>query len=134
MAIVFLFNVMVARKVEIDSKYPGGMPQFRSDWLARPPERWCEDEHLLAFSSMGFYFKNVADRLRSLGIDVLITDESVPPSENVKRCSWIEWDIHEKHEHKSPDGFVQVHEVPRHWLRGSPPGELAVFGRKKHIA
>src|SRR5208337_2052134 len=47
MAIIFEFNVIVARKAEIDAKYPGGLAHFRVKWLARPPDRWCEDEHLL---------------------------------------------------------------------------------------
>ena len=126
MAIIFLFNVMVVRKNEIDTKYPGGLTQFRSDWMKRP-RRWREDEHLLACSSMGFDFKDAGERLRALGVELLVTDESVPPEENVKLCSWLAWDIYERIEIKSPGGFVQIHEVPRHWLKGTEPGETSDF-------
>jgi hypothetical protein len=92
MAIIFACNVMVVRKSEIDGKCRGGMTRFRSDCMVKPG-RWREDDHLLVSSSMGGDFKEVAERLKSLGVDVLITDESVPPVENVKGCGWIEWDV-----------------------------------------
>lgn len=127
MAIVFLFNVLVVRKNEIDAKYPGGLAQFRLDWMTKP-KRWREDEHLLFQSSMGGdFFKNVTERLRSLGVKVLLTDESVPPAKVVERCGWLDWDIYERLVHKSPDGFVQTHEVARFWLRGTEPGDTADF-------
>jgi hypothetical protein len=56
MAIIFLFNVMVVRKGEVETMYPGGLAQFRSDWVVRPGH-WRDDEHLLAYSSKGFEFK-----------------------------------------------------------------------------
>lgn len=126
MAIVFAYNVMVVRKSEIDAQYPGGLAQFRLDWMKRRG-LWREDEYLLVRSSMGSDFRDVAERLKALGVDVLVTDESVPPGENVKRCSWIDWDVYERREIRSPSGFVQVHEVARHWLRGTDPGETTDF-------
>ena len=130
MAIIFLFNVMVARKSEVDAKYPGGMTQFRSEWMVKPG-RWREDGHLLVCSSMGGGFRDVAERLKALGVDVLITNESVPPAENVGRCGWLDWDVYERREIKSGDGFVQVHEVTRHWLRGTEPGKTMDFRANK---
>jgi hypothetical protein len=126
MAIIFAFNVMIVRKSEIDAQYPGGLAQFRLDWITRP-KRWREDEYLLVQSSMGSGFRDVAERLKALGVDVLVTNESVPPGENVKRCSWLDWDVYERREIRSPSGFVQVHEVTRHWLRGTDPGETPDF-------
>jgi hypothetical protein len=131
MAIVFIFNVLVARKAEIDSDYPGGLVQFRSDWLVRPIERWCEDEHLIAFSSMGSHFESVASRLKSCGIDILQTDESVLPAIVAACCPWLDWDIHDKIERKVGDDEVWIQEIPRFWLKGHEPGEVAVFGRHK---
>jgi hypothetical protein len=130
MAIIFWFNVVVARKSEIEAKYPGGLAQFRSEWMPKP-RLWREDNHLLARSAMGAELKDVAERLKSLGVDVLTTNESVPPAENVKRCGWLDWDVYERREIKSPNGFVQVHEVTRHWLKGTEPGETFDFGPKK---
>ena len=91
------------------------------------PKRWREDEYVLFQSSMGgSFFKDVTERLRSLGVDVLLTDESVPPAKIVERCDWLEWDIYERRD-KSPNGFVQTYEVPRFWLRGTEPGDTADF-------
>jgi hypothetical protein len=128
MAIVFAFNVMIVRKSEIDAQYPGGLAQFRLDWIERP-RRWREDEYLLVLSSMwgGSEFRDLAERLKALGVDVLFTDESVPPGENVKRCSWLDWDVYERREIRLPSGDVMVHEVVRHWLRGTDPGETTDF-------
>jgi hypothetical protein len=77
MAIVFAFNVLIVRKSEIDPQFPGGLAQFRLDWITRP-RRWREDEYLLVQSSMGFDFRDVAERSKALGVEVLVTDESVP--------------------------------------------------------
>jgi hypothetical protein len=129
MAIVFAFNVMIIRKSEIDAQYPGGLAQFRLDWITRPGQ-WRQDEYLLVQSSMGLLSRDVAERLKALGVDVFLTDESVPPSENVKRCSWLDWDVYERREIRSPSGFVHVHEVARHWLRGTDPGETTDFARR----
>jgi hypothetical protein len=126
MAIIFAFNVMIVRKSEIDARYPGGLAQFRLDWITRPG-RWREDDYLLVQSLMGSGFRDAAERLKALGVDVLVTNESVPPDENVKRCSWLDWDVYERREIRSPSGFVQVHEVTRHWLRGTDPGETTDF-------
>ncbi|MBZ5684711.1 MAG: hypothetical protein LAP86_06730 [Acidobacteriia bacterium] len=131
MAIVFAYNVMVARKSEIGAKYPGGLAQFRSDWVTRPG-RWREDEHLLVQSSMGGSdFRDVTERLNALGVDVLLTDQSVPPDENVKRCEWLDWDVYKRWEFKLPNGFVQTHKVARHWLRGTEPGDTAEFTSRR---
>jgi hypothetical protein len=71
--------------------------------------------------------EDVVDRLRALGVDVLTTTELVPPAENLKRCPWLDWDICERIERKLPDGSIQFHEVPRHWRRGTEPGETLDF-------
>jgi hypothetical protein len=128
MAIIFQFNVIVARKAAIDAKYPGGLAQFRVQWLAKPPERWCEDEHLLAFTSMGAYYGRVRDDLRAAGIDVLETNETVPPGQIISRCGWLDWNIHHKLERAHPGGST-VLDVVQYWLRGSEPGEVAQFRR-----
>lgn len=130
MAIIFLFNVMVVRKGEIDAKYPGGLARFRAECMPKPGQ-WREDEHLLAQSSMGGGFVQVGERLKLLGVDVLFTNESMPPAENVKRCGWLDWDVYEHLEIKSPDGSVRIHEVPRHWLRGTEPGQTADFRQRR---
>jgi hypothetical protein len=127
MAIVFAFNVMIVRKSEIDAQYPGGLAQFRLDWIARS-RRWREDEYLLVLSSMGTEdFRDLAERFKALGVDVFFTNESVPPSENVKRCTWLDWDVYERREIRLPSGEVMVLEIPRHWLRGTDPGETTDF-------
>jgi hypothetical protein len=131
MAVIFLFNVIVVRKSEVDAKYPRGLSQFRLDWMPKP-RRWREDHHLLAHSSMGGK-EEVVDRLRALGVDVLTTNESVPPAENVKRCSWLDWDICERIEKKLPDGSIHFHDVPRHWLRGTEPGETMDFRPQRKV-
>ena len=130
MAIALEFNVMLARKAEIESKYPGGLGQFRVDWLVKPPERWCEDDHLLGFCSMGGYYHNVRASLRSCGVDVLDTCETDAPAEIKSRCDWLDCD---------PAPLV---EVPlgasgsygiRYWAKGSEPGETARFARKRFV-
>lgn len=129
MAIIFYFNFIVARKAEIDAKYPGGLAHFRVQWLAKPPERWCEDEHLLAFSSMGTSYSQVRDDLRAAGIDVLEADETVPPGQIISRCGWLDWNIHHKQE-RAIAGGVTVLNVVQYWLRGSESGEVAQFKRR----
>ena len=126
MAIIFEFNVMLARKSEIDSMYPGGLNQFRLDWLENPPERWCEDQHLLAFNSMGSDFKPVYESLLKYGIDVLAASQSTPPDEIVSRWKWLAFDT-EKREMALPSGGSLSFEVPRYWLKGETPGETAYF-------
>jgi hypothetical protein len=128
MAIIFQFNVIVARKAEIDAKYSGGLAHFRVQWLAKPPERWCEDEHLLAFSSMGAHYGQVRDALRAAGIDVVETSEAAPPDQVISRCGWLDWNIHHKLERPYPGGLT-VLDVAQYWLRGGEPGEVAPFKR-----
>jgi hypothetical protein len=129
LAIVFEFNVMLARKSEIDSRYPGGLTQFSVDWLEKPPERWCEDEHLLAFSSMGSYFKAVYKSLLECGVDVLGANQSTPPDEVVSRWNWLAFDT-EKCQRELPGSGVMFFEIPRYWLKGEQPGEKAHFSRR----
>ena len=117
MAIIIEFNVIVSRKTEIDAKYPGGLAQFRADWLVRPPERWGEDEHLLGFCSMAGYYENVGKRLLACGIDVFETSEGEDPEHIVSRCGWLGCDVQ-----SWDDGhFVRC------WLKGCEPGEVAPF-------
>lgn len=130
MAIIFQFNVIVARKAEIDAKYPGGLAQFRLRWLAKSPERWCEDEHLLAFTSMGAHYGGVRDDLRAEGIDVLETNETVPPAQIISRCGWLDWNIHHKLERAFPGGVRVSLDVVQYWMRGSEPGEVAQLKRR----
>ena len=122
MAIEFVFNVIVARKSEIDANYPGGFVQFGVDWLVKPPERWCEDQHLIAFSSMGNYFQAVYSSLVACGVDVLTSNESKPPGEVVSRWNWLAVDTRECRR-DLPDGSVIVFDIPRYWLKGEQPGE-----------
>ncbi len=131
MAIIFEFNVIVARKAEIDAKYPGGLAHFRVKWLARPPDRWCEDEHLLAFSSMGGYYSQVHDDLRAAGIDVLEADELVRPEQITARCGWLDWSIHSREERVTPTGVTLLN-VVQYWLRGTEAGEVAQFKRREN--
>jgi hypothetical protein len=130
MAIILAFNVLVARKTEIDEKYPGGGSQFRSDWLKK--KWWCEDEHLIAFSAMGPYLNEVAEQLKSLRVDILQTNESVPPAEIVARCGWLDWDVHGRRERRDAKGEVCfIQEIPKHWLKGSAPGDVAPWSFQK---
>jgi hypothetical protein len=131
MAIILQFNVMLARKEEIGRIYLGGLAQFRQDWLNKRSENWCEDEHLLAFSSMGWSLKEVAGKLQSLGVDLLQTDQTVKPAEVMSRCGWLDWDVYERIDRKLPEGTIFEQEVVRYWLRGSAPGEVAVWVRNK---
>lgn len=104
-ALVLLFSVPSLLAQSVSRAYCG------NDGKAH-----VEDEHLLAFSSMGLYFEEAASKLRSLGVDVLQADESVRPAEIAARCRWLDWDIHDR--------------MIRYWLKGSEPGEVAVFSRK----
>jgi len=130
MAIILVFNVMLARKAEIDAKYPGGLAQFRNDWLVKPPERWCEDEHLLGFSSMGNYFEQVLTRLLDCGTDVCVTNETVLPEQIISKWDWIECDVGTRDRRADPPGAGAGYMV-RYWLKGTEPGETAVFGRRR---
>jgi hypothetical protein len=130
LAIIFEFNVMLARKFEIDSKYPGGLAQFSADWLEKPPERWCVDEQLLAFSSMGSYFEPVYESLLACGVDVLRASEATSPDEILSRWNWLAFDT-EKRTHEIPGHGVFIREVPRFWLRGEEPGETAQFLQRR---
>jgi hypothetical protein len=133
MAIVLQFNVIIARKAEIGAKYPGGMAQFRIDWLIKPPERWCEDEYLLAFSSMGNYFRDVYESLRSFDIDVFATSEVQPPEENASRCGWLDWNVYRTEERGLPPRVMKI-DVVQYWLRGHEPGDVVPFARRKHCS
>ena len=70
MAIALAFNFLVIRKTAISEKYPGGIEQFRKDWLKPRPRRapTGEDDHLFGFYSMGSYYQDVVDRLFEVGI------------------------------------------------------------------
>jgi hypothetical protein len=102
MAIVLQFNVILARKAEIEVKYPEGLTQFRNDWLLKPPDRWCEDEHLLAFSSRGTYCQRVLRKLLDCGIDVCSTSEAVPPEQLISKWDWIECDVQTRDSRADP--------------------------------
>jgi hypothetical protein len=108
LAIVLEFNVIIVRKIEIQEKYPGGLAQFREDWLVKPPERCCEDADLVAFSSMGWYFDKVFDRVKGLAIDVCATSQSFDSDAARDSCAWIEWS------RQGP--------LVRCWLKGSEAG------------
>jgi len=47
MAIVIRFNLVVFPKASIEANYPGGLSQFRADWVGS-----AEDDHLIAFTDM----------------------------------------------------------------------------------
>ena len=127
MAVILLFNVILVRKAEINAKYPGGLGRFRIDWLVKPPERWCEDEHLLAFSSMGNYYDKVRASLKSCGADVLDCSMADPPERMRSLCAWLESDAVPFLEPRK-DGS-SGYEV-RCWLKGCEPGETAKFSKK----
>lgn len=131
MAVMLEFNVILVRKSELDAKYPGGLGQFRIDWLVKPPERWCEDEHLLGFSSMGGYYSNVRSRLLSCGADVLDCSEADTPAQMKSRCNWLDCDSAPIR--TAPIGATGSWGI-RYWLRGSEPGEIARFERKRFAA
>ena len=127
MAVMLEFNVILVRKAEIDTKYPGGLSQFRIDWLVKPPERWCEDEHLIGFSSMGGYYDKVRTSLKSCGAEVLDCSQADSPERMKSQCDWLDCD------------FEPLVEVPlgasgsygiRYWLKGFEPGETVGFSRK----
>ena len=113
MAIVLEFNVILARKTEIEAKYPGGMSQFSLDWLTKPPERYCEDEHLVGFSSMGSYYNKVILCVQTHGIEVFQTSETEKPEDMKRRCEWIDNDYHPP--------------MIRCWLKGTEAGNVARF-------
>jgi hypothetical protein len=122
MAIIPEFNVLIVRKAEIEQRYIGGLSQFRHEWLLSR-KQWCEDDHLIAFSSMANGCADIAASLRASGIDVLETNETVRPQEMVSRCSWLKGGIHETIEHPLPNGTTLSHEVFKYWLRGHEPGD-----------
>jgi hypothetical protein len=121
------FNVIIARKTEIEAKYPGGLSQFRIDRLTKPPERWCEDQCLLSFSSMGAYYGKVRDTLLASGIDVLETSESNTPETIKGRCNWLDCDSEPLG--SIPDGATASYGI-RYWLKGTEPTETVRFSRK----
>ncbi len=128
MAIIPEFNVLIVRKEEIEQRYVGGLSRFRHEWLLSR-KRWCEDDHLIAVSSMGKDFADIAATLRAAEIDVLETNETVRPQEMASRCSWLEGGIHEVIEHALPNGTLLSHDVFKYWLRGSEPGDVIRFAR-----
>lgn len=107
MAIEVVFYVLVARKSEIDGKYPGGIEQFRFDWGSTS----LEDEHLLAYSDMGSDPRDdVATALREYDIDVFRTDSLEWIREHI---DWLE--------------CQKIGSCCFIWLRGSEPGDLEFF-------
>ncbi len=133
MAIILAYNALVVRKAEIENRYQGGLAQFRNDWMSK--QWWCEDEHLCAFSSMGAFRKGFIDQLKVDGIDFLAVSESVPPAEIVTRCGWLDWCVHEKRERRDSKGnLLLVQEIPKHWLKGSEPGDVALWSFQKRTA
>jgi hypothetical protein len=123
MAIIPEFNVLIARKAEIEKRYMGGLSRFRHDFLSSH-KRWCEDDHLIAFSSMGNDCADIAASLRAAEIDVFEGNETIRPHEMALRCSWLEGSIHEMIEHPLPSGTSLSHEVSKYWLRGHEPGDV----------
>ena len=113
MAIALEFNVILARKTEIEAKYPGGLSQFSLDWLIKPPERYCEDDHLIGFSSMASYYDKVLHSMQTHGIEVFVTSESEELEDMKRRCEWINNDYHPP--------------MIRCWLKGTEAGKVARF-------
>src|SRR5262249_2532301 len=71
MAILLRFNLFVARKSSIEAKYPGGLEQFRADWMNdRPGEKPNgEDGHLVGCCTMGWYYADVMEKLIACGLE-----------------------------------------------------------------
>jgi len=78
MAIAVSFGFLIIRKSSIDNKYPGGITQFRQDWLPRRRNRPLtgEDEDLFGFYSMGGGMRPLIDSLEEAGFSTIETQPS----------------------------------------------------------
>jgi len=113
MGIQLQFNVLLIRKAEIDQRYPGGLKQFRVERTNFDTEPYCEDEHLVACSSMGGYYWKLAKHVMTFGISVCEASEHSGPCGN---CDWLETE--------GPPGWKVS------WLKGMPQGEVVSFNRE----
>ncbi len=127
MAIVLVFNVMIANKAGIETRYPGGFGQFRIDWLDRVP--WCDDGQLVAVSSMGGYPAGMCESLKAHEVDFLMSDETQPCEEILSRCTWLDGGLHEVIHRELPGGKSFAQEIFKYWARGSEPGQVAEYTR-----
>src|SRR5215472_15305972 len=104
MAIQVACHLYVARKSEIESKYPGGLGRFRGEQVW-PHPKWLEDQYLAARSSMAYADEDLPGALTAAGISL----ETPGNPGN----AWLD--------SGSLDG------VGACWLRGSEPGTLIYF-------
>ena len=85
MSIKLRFNVVIVRKLSIESSYPGGLEGLRTEW-----KPYSEDEHLIAFSSMGQQSTDLVQKLLACGLeqsDIAFGDEQ----EGIYAgCDWLE--------------------------------------------
>jgi hypothetical protein len=92
MAIATRYNTFVVKKSSIEAKYRGGLARFRHRWMVRPPQPCCEDDYLIAFSSMGWYFDVVIDDLDAYGF-IPDVDYALPSVGGTpEKVDWLEWE------------------------------------------
>jgi hypothetical protein len=78
-------NVVIARKTSTEANFPGGVVRLRSEWPA-----YAEDEHLIAFCSMGQGSAELVERLLEFGLgqsSIAFGDELEGIYEG---CDWLE--------------------------------------------
>ena len=112
MSIRLKMNVLIVRKITIQSIYQGGLEQFRRDWMRAGHNQTNpgEDEHLIGFSSMGHSYNTLIEKLCSCGLnrlDIAVGDELEGIEES---CEWLEV-------------FHEGIGMTICWLKGTSPGE-----------
>ena len=110
MAIEAAFNTLLFAKTDISRYYTGGLQQFRTDWMTEPGEIRCEDTELVAYSSMGWYFTKLIERLEEQGVPWAAVSES---SGLYRPCSWVAVE-------KSKNSLIC-------WKKDTVPGETVRF-------
>ena len=125
MALAVSFGFLIIRKEAISSRYPGGIDQFRQDWIPelRNRPRTGEDDQLFGFYSMGSYYYEAVERLREVGI----VDQLDKPSPDVAsgdiiggfhaQCDWLRLETYEG-EVNGQSGFAIC------WVKDSEQGEV----------
>jgi len=125
MTVAVSFGFLIIRKSSIENQYPGGITQFRQEWIPKQRKRPVtgEDEHLFGFYSMGGGTSLLIEKLKSVGFS---TEETQPSPDLVfgtvttgllAPCDWLQIE-----ELAEPLGGREPFMVC--WLVGSKRGEI----------
>jgi hypothetical protein len=118
MSVVLNFNYIVLRKSEIETRYPGGLQSFRTEWIPESlGNEVKEDQHLISLITMGGGLDSLGEKLWETGLLVegKLSSTAVFVGTDVcgygTGCGWLEFGEEE--------GFLVC------WLRGGDRGSLA---------